>query len=289
MVESVSQKQSTSVSFLQKINGQTKRNGVYAGAAVAGGIVGSTIGYSAYSKKAGKLSELKDSFEKTKPTEESVKLRENISSDLCDLIRRTNEGNTVSMPNSILLVTENNNYAKNVSDWIANKSNANYIKIDTQTEELLDALELAEDNHKNGNWTIIHAENLDKYINKQQQDKSVVESVKDILSASAEDYHSTIIFSTKNPKELDEIALQPHRVKSIFYLDTVPEKDFFAPENMAKMDKEIKTMEKSLSKTKILSKFGVVGAIIGLAGGVILNQIIRSKDDSGNTDSITKK
>jgi len=136
-------------------------------------------------------------------------------------------------------------------------------------------LEKAEKNFKKtGNRTLIHVENFDKLLNLETSRPQIIAGLKDIMCSTSNDYHSTLIFSTKDPLRLDPIALQPHRINTKIDVKISPsalEKLKSANRNFIEINEKLKT----LSKTKI-----AIGAVIGLVGGSILIGIkhLLSKD-----------
>jgi len=150
-------------------------------------------------------------FEKQK-----YEIKENqLKPEFSDLIQMEKEGKSVVVPNCIMLIGPDSNVTKELMEWTRDNSNCNFVKI-KHTDDLIEYLEKAEENHhKTGNRTLIQVEDFDKLLNPETSRPQIIAGLKDIMSSTSNDYHSTIIFSTKNPDKLDQIALQPHRVLRI--------------------------------------------------------------------------
>ena len=109
-------------------------------------------------------------------------------------------------------------------------------------------LEQAEDDYQNtGDWNLIAVKGMDNLIDHNKSEDWVVESMKDIMSATAEDYHSTLIFSSTHPETLDSIALQPHRVKKI------KTADIKTPKDMDREDAKVRLMDSQNAKNTPIS------------------------------------
>lgn len=259
---------------------------LYIGSAITLGTVGGIVGHnkSILKKnlvKSDKLMALNDSYNAHELTKESHDLREQIMLQVSDLCWRKKENKPTDMPNNVMLVSNDEKYAEHVSDWIAKKGNVTYKKTDMRKEDLLEVLEKAEKEHKKGDWTLLYVKNMSEAINPEKSDDSIIESMKDIMSSSVDDFHTTLIFTTKDPTKLDHIALQPHRVGAKFNLNTVKENDFFAEEKQVQIANK---MKKEINKLKKLSiaKFAAIGTGIGLISGFIINKVINKNDKQKN-------
>lgn len=138
-----------------------------------------------------------------------------IKPKLVDLIQNEKEGIPTEIPNCIMFSNKNDKINKELINWTGENINGRFITIN-KGDDILKHLKEAEENYQDtGDWNLIHVKDMDKLVNHGESEDWVVESMKDIMSAAAEDYHSTLIFSSTNPENLDSIALQPHRVKKI--------------------------------------------------------------------------
>ncbi len=132
-----------------------------------------------------------------------------------DLIQREKEGHPSDIPNCVMISCGNDSVNKDLIDWTGKNANGRFSSISHDTN-LLEHLEQAEHNYQNTrDWNIIHIKNGDRLINPKLSTFSCLESMKDIMSATAEDYHTTLLFSSEKPESLDNIAMQPHRVRRI--------------------------------------------------------------------------
>ena len=145
---------------------------------------------------------------------------ERIQPEILDTIQRQREGRYVDLPNNIMFANKDEKINEELINWTIENANANVKTVDAKKVELLDVLDEAEEHfQETGDWNLIHVKNMDSLLNKESADESVIESMKDIMSATAEDYHTTILFSAAHPEKLDSIALQPHRVRQIDVTD----------------------------------------------------------------------
>ena len=138
-----------------------------------------------------------------------------IKPKLLDLIQREREGRPTDMPNCIMLSNKNDKINEELIKWAGENVNGKFITIQNGDDILLHLEEAEENYQETGDWNLLYVKGLDKLIDHNEVQDNIVEGMKDIMSAAAEDYHTTIIFSSTHPETLDKIALQPHRVKKI--------------------------------------------------------------------------
>lgn len=132
-----------------------------------------------------------------------------------DLIQREKEGKPSDVPNCVMISCGNEKVNKELVDWTVKNTNARFVNI-TTNDDILEHLELAEKKfQETGDWNLIHIKNGDKLINPKYTEFSDIESMKDIMSSTVEDYHTTLLFDSTKTNELDSIAMQPHRVRPI--------------------------------------------------------------------------
>lgn len=166
---------------------------------------------------------------------------------LLDLIQREREGRPTDMPNCIMLSNKNDKINKELIKWAGENVNGRFISI-KNGDDILAHLEEAEENYQEtGDWNLIYVEGMDKLIDHNEVDDWIIEGMKDIMSAAAEDYHSTLIFSSTHPETLDKIALQTHRVKKI---DT---KGITTPEDMSVESAKERATDQKAAKTTPIS------------------------------------
>lgn len=132
-----------------------------------------------------------------------------------DLIQREREGKLSDVPNCVMISCGNEQVNKELVDWTSKNTNARFKSIN-YNQNLLEQLELAEKNfQETGDWNLIYIKDGDNLINPKKASFSCIESMKDIMSSTVDDYHSTLLFDSTKTEELDSIAMQPHRVRQI--------------------------------------------------------------------------
>ncbi len=205
--------------------------------------------------------------------------RNHILSNFADLVLRIKEGRSTEMPNCLLIKGNDPEYCERIINWIGKTSNSDFIPIKIG-DDILSHLEKAEENfQRTKNWTLLYVKNMDKLIDHNEVQDNIVEGMKDIMSAAAEDYHTTIIFSSAHPEKLDKIALQPHRVKRVFDINKIDENKFFETDkiiqNWNKNNDRYEQLinNKSIKNSKI-AKFSVCGLIAGAGIAALINSIV---------------
>lgn len=164
-----------------------------------------------------------------------------------DLVQNEKEGHPVDMPNCIMLSNKNDEINNQLINWTGENINGKFISI-KNGDDILAHLEQAEDDYQNtGDWNLIAVKGMDKLIDHNQVKDRTIESMKDIMTAAAEDYHSTLIFSSTHPETLDSIALQPHRVKKI------KTADIKTPKDMDIEDAKVRLMDSQNAKNTPIS------------------------------------
>ena len=235
---------------------------------------GGYVGYDCFERE-------KQSLKKTlnvKVDENIQNFRNKVLSSFSDLVLRIKENRPTEMPNCLLVKGKDSGYCERMINWIGKTGNADFISINVG-DDILEQLEKAENNfQKSKNWTLMYIKNMDTLINHSQSEDHIVEGMKDIMSAASEDYHTTIIFSTDNPKKLDKIALQPHRVKKVFDIDEIKETKFFETDEIIRNwnknnDKYQQMLNGKGIKNKKIAKYSAIGLLIGALVALGINQI----------------
>ena len=154
---------------------------------------------------------------RVKYVQANAHIKENvIRPKFLDLIQAQKEGFQVEIPNCVMFVNKDDNISEQFINWAIREANVNSRKIDIFEDDLLDTLDSAEKNYQNtGRWNLIYVKNMDKAINPNVSDMSVIESMKAVMTLTAQDYHTTLIFCACDPQQLDEISIEPNRVKKI--------------------------------------------------------------------------
>lgn len=220
-----------------------------------------------------------------------------------DLVRRYNQKMLVEMPNCIMVYGKDKEFADSLLRWFGEDVD-NCFTVVERGMGIVTPL----DSHmasNNGKWQTLYIKDFATRINPKKSSFETIDSMKDIMSAVVDDYHTTIIFYVENPKELDEIALQSHRVVESFCTEDLPEyarKKLMSVfeggrkiKNLSlqnkKYEDEINALEQKVAQKenyvfKNLNKKGMLkGAGFGLVAGVLcigLKKFIqckRSKND----------
>lgn len=239
----------------------------------ASGFVGGKVANKQYQKNKQALSDLVSKQGHEPLDDKCFNFRDKVMATFSDLVLNEKEGHPVDMPNCLLVVGDDPKYCERMIDWIGKTSNADYKTI-KNGDNILAHLEQYEENYqKTKNRTLLHVKDMESLIDHHKSEDWVVESMKDIMSAAAEDYHTTIIFQTQDPSKLDSIALQPHRVRKKFNINDIPEK------KLLETDREINEYAKNLAKLenfpktknkKILTGVGI-GMLVGTAVATAVN------------------
>lgn len=130
-------------------------------------------------------------------------------------VQRALEGKSASIPNCIMIVGDDSKVNEELIKWTGQNVNCRFLQID-HNDNILKYLKNSESNYREiGERTLLHIRNFEKLLNPEITPAHIISDLKDLMSSASEDFHSTIIFSTKNPSKLDSIALQPHRVEKI--------------------------------------------------------------------------
>jgi len=100
-------------------------------------------------------------------------------------------------------------------DWTGKNANCHFVQI-KHTDKISAHFKEAEARYKEtGGRTLLHIEGFDQLLNPNLTPDDKIESLKSVLSSSAKNYHSTIIFSTKDTLQLNNEAIQPNRMERI--------------------------------------------------------------------------
>ncbi len=136
---------------------------------------------------------------------------------LFDKIQAKKEGMDVEVPNCVMVANENEEINEEIIDWILQNANANVSELNAYDCPDWDRVfEKAQEKYrKTGKWNIIHVKDLDKLINPKIADSSDIAMMKSVMGDSAKYYHTTLLFSSTNPDELDETATETYRVQEI--------------------------------------------------------------------------
>lgn len=117
-------------------------------------------------------------------------------------------------PNSLMYISKNDKVSEELIAWTKLRADANIVTIG-ENDDILANMEKAEEHYQTtGERTLLHIRDFDKlldpdyYLNK-------IGGMKSLLGKCATKYHTTVLFSTKDPDKLDSIATADHRVTRI--------------------------------------------------------------------------
>lgn len=128
---------------------------------------------------------------------------------------------------------------KELIKWCGENVNGQFITTNPYEEKLVNVLKEAEEDYqKTGNWNLIYVEDMDELINANYSKDSVITKMKRIMTCCAEEFHSTLIFSSPHPEELDDIAIAEHRVEWIDTSNVKPAISANIDDAKARLNKE---------------------------------------------------
>ncbi len=150
-------------------------------------------------------------------------VKSEIQKEFIDLIDLDQKKKFVEeFPNCLMLTGENTPLMQDLIDWTGENTDCNYVKVpyiinnDDHQEAIGEALEKAEDSYqKTGKRSLIYVNGLEKLINPKLNDFENIECMKNLMNKADTNFHSTLIFTAKDPSKLDNIAIQPNRVTNI--------------------------------------------------------------------------
>src|SRR5574344_91522 len=143
-----------------------------------------------------------------------------------------NKGGKALVPGGILIESDSNDISKTLFKWIIQKTNSNYAVLDPASfknkAKLLKKIRaIAEksqkefDKYKKRSFTFI--ENIESCGIPKAENYPIIGALKDFLDNCSNDFHNTIVVSTKDPTKLDQIVSADHRFQVKVKLD----KEFF--------------------------------------------------------------
>ena len=130
-----------------------------------------------------------------------------------------NQGNNVKLPNCIMLTGKNPYVMQELIDWTGENADANYVKLPSMyskkdmRKNMLKTLEQAEENYQNtGKRSLISVNGMSKLLEEKTNSKTDIADMKYIMNCASKNYHSTIMFYSKDPSKFAPGILEPHRV-----------------------------------------------------------------------------
>lgn len=229
--------------------------------------VGTSIGYYLYNKD--KL-EIKSKIKASSDTVKNLipkgflEAKKQLDISFYDLAERHKTKKDTVFPNCIMLVGESQILNKHLAQDLGAKSNCNFVEL-IQDVDITHHLEQAEKQYqKTSKRTLMYIDKFDELINPTLNQEHQIAGLKDLMSCASDEYHTTIIFGTKDPTKLDPITIQSHRIGKKIHIDVEPD-DYGKYLEALKKDSAIsKKYWLKPEKTKIWK-----GALIGLLFGVI--------------------
>lgn len=182
------------------------------------------------------------------------KLRQDLQTSCSDKILRFNANLPTEMPKSIMLIGDNKNFGEKIAKWLSEQGKAHFLSTNFEAWDnyIDDIAEKLSNNEKIKKWTVLYISDLEEAINPSITESWIIEEMKSRFSICTDDYYSTVIFQTKDPSQLDSIAIQLHRVNKQLDINNIDEKKFFEYERLKEKEKEIfeemKPYEKRLNE-----------------------------------------
>lgn len=175
-------------------------------------------------KKENTINEMQGRVEKfTKLEAKKENVKDEIQRKFIDLIELDQKKKFVKeFPNCLMLTGEHTPLMQNIIDWTGENTDCNYVKVpyiinnDDHQEAIGEALENAEKNYEQtGKRSLIYVNGLEKLINPKLNEDENIDCMKNLMNKASTNFHSTLIFTAKDPSKLDNIAIAEHRVTEI--------------------------------------------------------------------------
>ncbi len=163
------------------------------------------------------------SFARHKLEEAKTPAKTEINERFIKALKEYKNNDLIKIPNCIMLYGENPYVMRDIIDWtgkqVQKRSDTNYVNLPSKPdkaqmqESIMTTLENAEENYqKTGRRSLIFVNGMDKLINSKINTKEQIALMKDIMGCASEEYHSTLIFYTKDPDKLNQGTTVSHRI-----------------------------------------------------------------------------
>jgi hypothetical protein len=247
---------------------------IVAGAGALGGIAGRRSYNSDKFELQSSLEKLQNEVLQLKMPEKFKKVEEmllRIDDWFISSLEAESEGKLARIPNCILVEGPDEQINNYFIKYAGEQSKCKFVRI-TYKDDILDQMEKAEEHFKTTKQrTLIHIKGFDQLINPKLSPNDMIAVCKDLMQCSSEDYHSTLIFTTKDSSLLDNAAMGEQRIemhiKPNMTADEISESKGFLSKTDSIIQK-IKDTSEKLKNLKLRTKI-FKGAVIGLALGAI--------------------
>lgn len=187
---------------------------------------------------------------------------------IIEKMKQVNEKPKLEIPNCLMFISKNDSRAKKAIEAFKNIARQNYIEVDGWDESvnLLNVLDDAKKNfNSTGKWNLIYVKDMDKLINPSEVDFDCIEGMKSIMCCTADEYCSTLLFQTKDWRNLDDIAIETNRVLHSFDVDNMEHFEEFCS-LYAKHNEQVELAQKLLNNKKQIPLKGIgIGILVMLA------------------------
>lgn len=153
---------------------------------------------------------------------EKVAAKQEIDNKFLKLLDNEKSGQSVIIPNAIMMQGKSDESKKELSEWISQKADliARSITHDSKNpsdtiEKLYEEGENAETKFKTSKKrTILRINNIEDLLgSRNEEDERVTANFKAFIQDCSKNYHTTVLFDLKNPANVDPAAIAPHRVE----------------------------------------------------------------------------
>lgn len=160
-----------------------------------------------------------DAFKLTELEHQKEPVKAELQKKFITPLMRTNSGYNIDLPNCVMLTGENPYVMQELIEWTGEVSDADFVKLPSlyskgdMIDNLYDTLANAEKNYQNtGKRSIIFVNGMSKLLEEKNNSKTDIADMKYIMNAANKNFHSTIMFYSKNPSEFAPGINAIHRI-----------------------------------------------------------------------------